>query len=421
MNDNNNNLEHSWDLQKEGVFDIPEIPKPNQSNFPVAPPLPQINKSEQPATTEPLPTNNGQPIDEFANVSKIKPAPQSSAQETELPKPIEPQGVTQSINQQVTEPITLPESSNLSNVTNKKFDITKEIIKSIGLFIGCFVFIYLFLTFPAYWAKAKYYWDKFTHRSSLTLQVPNSIEQNQGDILLTTLIDALEKSPDKQVSNKYSINIADLENNYLIIPKISVKAPIIWNVAPDEKLMLNKLQEGVIHYNGTALPDELVGNVFISGHSSYYWWDKGDYKTIFANLDKLESGDELALAYIDKVYIYKVIDKIIVKPEQTEVLNKTDKPIISLMTCVPVGTNLKRLIIKAERLQITNDDEQKEQEELNKIKEAQKEADNKVKISDTTTDQTNVETEKQKNNETNNIPMNNIEVTPIELLPWINN
>lgn len=228
--------------------------------------------------------------------------------------------------------------------------LIKEIFQTILLFAAVFIFVYLFLTFPAQYAKLKYFAKNiFSDKNPQTIELPQ-LTWDQ-DLFLSSIQSALEKAPDRV--KKYSIDISDLQNNSLIIPKIEVKAPIIWQVVPDEKLMLKELQKGVVHYNGTGLPDEPRGNVFISGHSSYYWWDKGSYKTIFANLDKMEIGDEIALAYQEKVYIYKVFEKIVVKPNQVEVLNATDKPILSLMTCIPVGTNLKRLIIKAQRLEIT--------------------------------------------------------------------
>lgn len=239
-----------------------------------------------------------------------------------------------------------------------------ETLKAIGIFLGIFILIYLFLTFPAYMEKIKYFINNIgKDNKPQTIEIPN-LEITSGDLFLSTLEEALENVPQKTKQEtksepKHTIDISDLENNHLIIPKIDIKAPIIWNSPPDEEIMLNSLQKGVAHYNGTALPDQDNGNVFISGHSSYYWWDKGGYKTVFVNLDKLEIGDEIALAYNNKVFIYKVFEKIEVKPDQVEVLNQTDKPIVSLMTCVPIGTNLRRLIIKAERIDITSEEETK--------------------------------------------------------------
>jgi len=132
--------------------------------------------------------------------------------------------------------------------------------------------------------------------------------------------------------------------NYLVIPKIGAIAPIAWNVM--ESGIDKALQKGVAHYKKTALPNQ-IGNTFIFGHSSYYWWAEGSYKQIFVLLDKLDKGDRVYLNYKKQVYAYIVTDKIVVSPDDVSVMAQTDQRILSLMTCVPVGTNLKRLVVKA--------------------------------------------------------------------------
>lgn len=230
----------------------------------------------------------------------------------------------------------------------------KQIIKAMVLFVGTFIFIYLFLTFPAQWQKIKYFFDHLGKASQpQTIVIPQVADDSQG-LFLSSIQQALENAQEPKPENttNYSLDISDLENNTLLVPKIGVKVPIAWNSPPDEETMMKNLQSGVVHYAGTGLPNQPDGNVFISGHSSYYWWDKGNYKTIFATLDNLEVNDEIALAYEDQAYIYKVYEKLVVKPEQVEVLDPVGKPILSLMTCVPVGTNLRRLVIRAERIDI---------------------------------------------------------------------
>lgn len=139
-----------------------------------------------------------------------------------------------------------------------------------------------------------------------------------------------------------------IENNRLKIAKINVDVPIIWNAPTDNKGILEKLREGVAHYSTTALPGDGKGNVFIIGHSSAAPWEPGNYKTVFALLDKLENGDKIQISYENKIYNYEVKNKVVVKPSQVEVLASTEKPTLSLMTCVPVGTNFRRLIVQAD-------------------------------------------------------------------------
>ncbi len=144
-------------------------------------------------------------------------------------------------------------------------------------------------------------------------------------------------------------------DNYLIIPKIGKSVPIVeipfdnfkqqnWKAL--DKDIETGLQNGVIHYPGTATPGQ-KGNVFITGHSSYYVWDKGRYKDVFALLGELAPGDEVHIIFGGHTYHYVVSEKKVVKPTDTEVLDQTSDHRLTLMTCTPVGTNINRLIIVA--------------------------------------------------------------------------
>lgn len=129
------------------------------------------------------------------------------------------------------------------------------------------------------------------------------------------------------------------------ISKIGIEAPIILDV--DEESVLSSLESGVAHIGGTAKPGD-NGNIFIVGHSSNYPWAKGDYNHIFSLLDELVNGDIISVYYQNKTRNYKVIEKVIVKPDQVDIAGPSDKEMLSLMTCFPVGTTLKRLVVKSE-------------------------------------------------------------------------
>jgi len=137
-----------------------------------------------------------------------------------------------------------------------------------------------------------------------------------------------------------------LEQTRLLIPKINVEVPVISISDNNEETIQKGLEQGVVHYPGTAGPGE-GGNYFILGHSSDYLWRPGEYKDVFALLNKLEQGDLVKVEDQGKEYIYEITEKVIVSPEQVDVLRATPDATLSLMTCWPIGTPLKRLIVKA--------------------------------------------------------------------------
>lgn len=134
--------------------------------------------------------------------------------------------------------------------------------------------------------------------------------------------------------------------NQLIINKISVNAPISMSIDGNNKVSYDKaLEAGVVHLKGTGLPGE-YGNTFIFGHSSFYADKPGNYKQIFAGLNDLENGDNIEIQTSSKHYIYRVTAKKIIEPTDVSVANQDmSKKKLTLMTCWPIGSTAKRLVV----------------------------------------------------------------------------
>ena len=150
--------------------------------------------------------------------------------------------------------------------------------------------------------------------------------------------------------NQVEFLIPQDSNFSVLIPKIGANARVLANVDPaDEKEYLEALKKGVAHAAGTAFPGE-GGHIFLFAHSTDYFWNVGNYNAIFYLLHKLEKGDKVYLFYRGQRVVYKVIDKRIVNPSQVEFLTrKTNREFLTLQTCWPPGTTLKRLLVFAKR------------------------------------------------------------------------
>jgi LPXTG-site transpeptidase (sortase) family protein len=135
----------------------------------------------------------------------------------------------------------------------------------------------------------------------------------------------------------------------LLVPKLGITAPIVYSQSAAEKDIQSQLTQGVVHYAGTAMPGE-VGNSFITGHSSNFWWIKGSYNYVFINLDKLAVGDQAKIYYEGNKYVYAVTGVRTVEPSDTSVLAQGDTPTLTLMTCTPPGTNWKRLVVSLNQI-----------------------------------------------------------------------
>jgi sortase A len=135
----------------------------------------------------------------------------------------------------------------------------------------------------------------------------------------------------------------------ITIPKINVHAPVNYEPSIQEAAIQTALQTGVVHYGNTAIPGQ-PGNVAIFGHSSNDWWEPGNFKFVFVLLDKLSPGDKVSLDYGAKRYTYEVTGSKIVEPTAVDVLNPTPTPTLTLITCTPPGTSLRRLVVTAKQI-----------------------------------------------------------------------
>lgn len=137
----------------------------------------------------------------------------------------------------------------------------------------------------------------------------------------------------------------------LVVPKIGANAKIIANVdSSEENVYLEALNKGIAHTLGTAFPGE-GEHIFLFAHSTDYFWNVGSYNAIFYLLNKLETGDEVNIFYKKQKYVYKVVGRQIVDPSQVYYLTrKTDREFLTLQTCWPLGTTLKRLLVFATRV-----------------------------------------------------------------------
>ncbi len=137
----------------------------------------------------------------------------------------------------------------------------------------------------------------------------------------------------------------------IVIPKIGANANIIANVNPaNESEYLEALKRGVAHAAGTAFPGE-GGHIFLFAHSTDYIWNVGTYNAVFYLLYKLEKNDEINLFFKGQRYVYKVVDKRIVDPSEVEyITRKTNNEFLTLQTCWPPGTTLKRQLVFATRV-----------------------------------------------------------------------
>lgn len=137
----------------------------------------------------------------------------------------------------------------------------------------------------------------------------------------------------------------------LIIPKLNIDVPVHFGIQLSE--VMSSMNNGVAHYRiagASAYPGE-IGNTVITGHSAGDIYSSNPYKYIFSGLERLQDGDLIYINYDSVRYTYKVIKKEVVEPTDVAALVvDTDKPLLTLVTCTPLGTSRYRLLVTAEQI-----------------------------------------------------------------------
>lgn len=129
----------------------------------------------------------------------------------------------------------------------------------------------------------------------------------------------------------------------IIIEKIDVDAIVVSGSGREEL----KKGPGWIPY--TDLPGE-TGNVGIAGHRT-------TYGAPFRRLDELEPGDIILLYSPYRLYTYEITEKMVVTPDQVEVMDTTEDSRLTLSACHPPFSAQYRLIVQAKLTEVARFEE----------------------------------------------------------------
>ncbi|MBR5621255.1 sortase, partial [Candidatus Saccharibacteria bacterium] len=150
-----------------------------------------------------------------------------------------------------------------------------------------------------------------------------------------------------------TVTTAISSDNRLMIPKLNVDVPVSFGISNDTATINAAMETGVAHFmipGASAFPGE-IGNLVITGHSAGDIYSNIQYKFIFSGLERLVAGDLIYIDYQGTRYTYSVTGKETVEPDNVAALvYDTDKPMLTLITCTPLGTSRYRLLVSAEQI-----------------------------------------------------------------------
>jgi sortase A len=138
------------------------------------------------------------------------------------------------------------------------------------------------------------------------------------------------------VASKPAVN----EPNHVVVPSMLLDTPILEGpVSQTYKI----LAQGIWRWPNGSSPDK-GGNTILIGHRFTYTQPKG----ILYYLNKVALGDEIAITWQNKSYVYKVSSINVVPPTQTSIEDNTTDARLTIFTCTPLWLPKDRLVVVAE-------------------------------------------------------------------------
>lgn len=169
-------------------------------------------------------------------------------------------------------------------------------------------------------------------------------------ILIFTFLPVVKEEANyrlQQIENRgQTVKITPVDTDFaIVIEKIGANAKVVANVDPfNPREYQLALSRGVAAAKGSALPGE-PGNLFLFSHSSVDFFEATRYNSVFYLLDKLQPGDKVDLYYHGQKFTYILTKKLIVAANEVSYIKGwSSAKTLTLMTCWPPGTSLKRLI-----------------------------------------------------------------------------
>lgn len=251
----------------------------------------------------------------------------------------------------LTQPVWVPGRNNKPKQYGRGVLFTLDVVRFGGTFASLFVVLFVSLNFQSFWSIAQSYMNPLGGAAAASLD--------------STMAEKLRKMPGLAVAGGQLDDLVSFlpevgpPENRLIIPKLNLNVPIVvpsnadllkedWKALEED--IQQGLQDGVVHYPGTARPGQ-AGNFFVTGHSSYFPWAPGNFKSVFARLGELKIGDEYWVYYGGDKHRYVITEKKEIMPSDVSVLDQpVSKRVATLMTCTPIGTTLRRLILIANEI-----------------------------------------------------------------------
>lgn len=209
----------------------------------------------------------------------------------------------------------------------------RRVFASLVIFLGLFLVANAALPIAFYEVFSS---RRFSADLLSPIPTPTLLPQKTTPLDLTRASNWFIGAPSEQLPQPSKIRYYTLS-----IPELGIKDARVEIAGED-------LSKNLIHYQGTALPGR-AGNAVVFGHSVLpQFFNPKNYLSIFSTLPTLEEGDKVEVNFDGITYRYQIFEMFEVSPAELSVLEQRyDNSYLTLITCVPPGTYLRRLVVRA--------------------------------------------------------------------------
>lgn len=171
-------------------------------------------------------------------------------------------------------------------------------------------------------------------------------------VVAAPLVPSLQFWAQKQFSNTETQLTKIVESTNPSISTRSANSLVIPSLLIDEVVYeggdASTLNKGIWRRPNTSSPDK-AGNTVLVGHRFAYGG-----QSAFYNLDKVKVGQQFAVFWNSKKYVYQIVETKVVKATAIEIEAPTTAPTITLYTCTPLWSAKDRLVIVAKPINMEN-------------------------------------------------------------------
>lgn len=216
---------------------------------------------------------------------------------------------------------------------------TIKIVTTLFLILLALIPVSFFIIYPQYneLALKKNSFNTYALAKDTTINILTTISPTKEKFLKEEFVEGSIEESVKGANIILEKKILEELNTTVSIPNILIEGRVF------QGLDAYTMDKGFWHFPSSTYPGH-KGNFVVIGHR---FMNVPPAKDTFYNLDRVNIGDEVKVKHNEGEYTYIVTETKIVEANDISVVKESDDYRLTLITCTPLWTSEKRLVVIA--------------------------------------------------------------------------